>query len=97
MGHEWDLERLPQQRGAVMSGLKQLHVCGKAGRVRQQHPQGDMAAADVIAGGKIGKQLNQRPVQFELASIVQDHARRGGSDHLGDRGKVIDGLGAYGR
>ena len=44
-------------------------------------------------GGEVGKHIDDRALEYELAAIDQDHDGGAGDDGLGQRGQIVDGVG----
>ena len=83
-----------QSIGAVGSGVER-HIAGKAGGVREQVTNGDVAGplSGVAADDKAGEEVADAGVKVELAALMEEHGGGGGGGDLGDAGDVEEGVG----
>ena len=69
---------------------KQLLVRGQAGGMRQQHAEGDFAAAGIGFAAGVGKEFGDDAgdggFEFQQAAFVENHRHGGGGDGFGEGG-----------
>ena len=74
---------------------EEFDVTGKAGVVREQVAQGDLASVFLgrSADDEAGEQFAEGCVEVELATLIEEHGCGGCGDDLGEAGNVEDGVG----
>jgi len=78
----------------------QLFVAGQAGGVSEQHAECDVVTAGIEFAAVVGEEFREnaddRGVEFEEASLVEDGSSGGGRDYFRDGGYVEEGRGGKG-
>src|SRR5664279_141103 len=96
-GNQARSKRGPNKLVARAGNLKQLLVCRQSAGVGKQHEQGDRLSRGLLMSWgprhKIGEEVSQGNVQWQLSAFVQQHGHGGGSHNLGHGRQIEDGVG----
>src|SRR5664280_61212 len=89
-------KRGPNEFLARGGNLKQLLVSRQSAGVGKQHEQGDRLSRGLLMSWgprhKIGEEVSQGNVQWQLSAFVQQHGHGGGSHDLGHGCQIEDGV-----